>query len=522
MWSSSFVATLDSPARAPVVYVLPLVTDSGFGDATYSLGSVGGIAADDTATLVGLATVRQQLQTRTWLVTLGGFSFRVLPVPGGDVSKFLTACPRGTILGLYVGLQGVTIPINMESSPLSRVGVGIVVAVDPVYDGRAFVGLHVTCVDLPRSTRSRLVAGSGNAPLFYTTSSTALLTVAAAVADGTYTVNSSANFGKRTGTYPYGAFLVETSIGTSYWRLWSASTATTFTIQAPATASLMGTTDIGASTDRIREAWYLTGHPLDIVREILASTDAGGNGTYDILPAGWGIAVTDALIDHDDIDAYRASAMLTPSSGSYIWQIASTDYVSDAWSWMTGWLSEAGYYLCMRQGSITVRPGQSLDGDPLNTGIEISDDDIMAVRGAEMWAASHDVEYYNSRVISVAATNNSYSSTQTSLPSGDWYGYDVSDRLWANETVITAMTNTRLRLAVQAIPEKVSITCVGLRLAVLSLGDIVTLDTRQVVSRLRGLTGYLSDRAMVVGHAVDWMGGTVDVDLELYPVSQAT
>lgn len=517
-WSGDFIDLLGRASQAPVVWVHPLNTQSGYGDPAYSLGSIPGVGSDTAALLVGLRTIGQELQVRTWTTTLGGFSFRVVPTgPTGDVLPFIEACPRGTVLGLYVDLDG---------SGMHQVGTGVVSSVVHAFEGARYAGTVVTCVDVPRAMQGRLTNATGAHPLFYTigpdvTGSTTTLTSDAAVAAGSYAVADASAFpGRLGGSYPYGAVLVSTSLGDAYWRLWSANGTTTLTITGAATASLMGTTDVGASAgDTVTAGWYLTGHPLDIAREVLVSrTGDGSAGLYDRLPEGWGIGMSDALIDHQDIDAWKASDLLTPASGSYLWQIAGTDRVDDPWGWLTDWLGRAGYFLAMRQGLVTVRPAQNLNSSRISTEIAITDSDIASVEGGSVWDPTVDREYYQCRVVSVAHTSNVLSAVMSSLPAGDWYDYDVSDRLWANETAVCNMEAARLSLAVVAIPETVRLTCAGLRLAVLTLGDMVYLDTSLIPSRSRGVDGYLTQRAMVTYHAVDWMRGVVVVGLTMWPI----
>ena len=522
-WPGAWRARLDEGALVVALAVAPLNTESGYGDASYSLGMAPGWA-DTGARMAMFRAVAQQLQPRTWAVTLGGWNFRVI----GDPRAFARACPRGTVLGLYAALDSFATTAGIDASGYVRVGVGVVQDVQPVFEGdgpkTVFAGLEVTVVDAPKAMQGRLVNSGGAHPLFYTVGSTTTLSSTAAVGDATYNVASTTGFARRLGgSYPYGCVLVTpaSSSDGAYCRLWSASTATTLTIQSAATASRIGTTDIGAASgDAVTECWYLRGHPLDIAREVLVSrTGNGANSSYDILPEGWGIGLDAQLMDDEDIENWKNSALLAPASGSLVWELAGTDQKDDPWAWLAGWLGEAGYFLAMRQGCVTVRPAQSTDLSTVrDTGILIDDSDIMSVTGGSFWDGSLSPEFYQTRVASVGASSSRTTAEVVSLPAGDVYVYDVGDRLWSNESAVTTMDCARLAQATTQIPERVMLMCRGLRLASLTLGDVVHLSTYLIPSRLnRTSFGFLNAAALVVSHAVEWERGYVKIGLCVYP-----
>lgn len=518
-WPGRFVTALAVNARATVIYVQPVCTDSGFGDPTYAIDSIGGavsgLRVDQSARIDLLRPVGQSVLPRTWGVTLGGFNFRVL----GDPAAFLRGVPLGTVLSLHVGFD------NYDDTGLVHVDTGTVTGIDAVYERGSgqmpcFVGLEVTVVALPRALQGRLVNSGGAHPLFYNVGSTTTLTADSAVADGTWDVADTSTFLKRVGgSFPYGCISVATSAGAAFYRIWNASTATTFTIQDAATAGVMGTTDIGASTgDTVTECWYLRGNPLDIVRQVLTSrTGNAANGEYDILPEGWGIGLAHQLVDNNDISSQYHSHQLTPGAGTYRWELAGSDPIEDPWGWLAGWLAAAGYIICVRQGLLTCRAAFDTHGLRIDSGIRIDDNDIVDIDGSSLWDTMNRVEYYQC-VVQTATGSQSVSRTHiASLPAGAAYTYDVSDRQWGNNTVVAAMDAARLVESVASIPERVRILCGGLRLAVLTLLDLVTLNTRLIPTKRDGLAGCVERSALVVGHTVDWTGGTVRLELLLYP-----
>lgn len=505
-WSSSFIAELNKP-HSRRWYVSIDDRTNGYGD-PWQAGSDPFLCPDPSVGVRNLQTQKQSLTPRTWETTLGGFSFEVV----GEMGKSLSALVRGALVYLYVGTEGMT------PSQFERVAVGAIVDVEGRKGTRAIESLVVTVQDLPYALQCRQTADIGAHPLFYQTSATAALTASEAVGSGTYDVDSTGSFNRPTaGTYPYGYILVETDVGDAYYRRYSATTGTTFTIQDAATVGLVGTSDIGASsTNVIREAWGLRGHPLDIVRQLLVSRGDGLGGPYDVYPAGWGFRISEHLVDIDDMSTFKASDILAPSSGAYEWEIAGVDKVEDGWSWLSDLLTRGGFFLAMRQGSITCRPVQSPKGLRIHSGVNLDDNEIAEVLAYSAYDSRVSPEYYNIEVVTYTSGSFTDSSvTMSTLPAGNTYTYDQSDRLFNNGTAIASVDLARLKFAVTTVPEVVRLRMAGLRCAQLTLGDIVTLSTRLCPARDgRGMYGR---DCMVNGIRVEWVGGTVELDLTVWP-----
>lgn len=506
-WGSAFVADLASGRSDLRWYVTVWPNATGIGSA-FTAGSDAALCDDAAMGVRALSTMGQSLALRSWDATLGGFSFQAL----GDLGTAARCLPRGAMVALYVGFAGYT------RTQFERVAVGSVVDVQGVVEGRGVVALLVSVHDLPVALRGRQTADTGAHPLFYQTSATTTLTATEAVASATYDVASTANFDYPTsGTYPHGYIYVETSAGDAYFRRATVASGTTLAITDAATVGIVGTTDAGASSgDTVREAWGLRGHPLDIVRQLLVSRGDGLGGPWDVYPAAWGYRISANLVDMEDIALWRAHALLTPSSGSYEWEIAGVDPIEDGWSWLSGLLAESGFFFAMRQGSLTCRPVQNPRGLHVAADISLTDDDLDHVVRYEAWAATVPEETYYAEVVTyTSGAFTSGSVRMTSLPGRHTYSYSQRAVMFNNGTANAAVDLARLGLCVHVVPEVVGLRLAGLRAAGLTLGDLVTLTTDLVPSRslleMRGRTG------MVIGHRVDWLAGGVDLELATWP-----
>lgn len=525
-WSAAFLDRIADPTRGAVLYYVEVeAIDGAVGTGGYSVGSLPSLASEKGATIHRVTTEGERLTPGAWTVDLGGFAFSVAPLAGDGMATLEAveaAIPRGAVVSLYVGFAG-----DARGS-FARVGVGQVAEIDGEFatlsDGRtAFLGYRFTVPDLPSALRSRWYKAVGAHGWAYQTTATTTLSNTEAVGSSSYEVGTIVGFNRpTTGDYPYGCFRVETSAGDPYWRLWSSAAMSTFTIQAAATASLMGTTDIGASAgDGLTEAWYLRGHPADLTMQMLTSRETG-NGPWDVYPAAWGLGVSYRLVDAADVIYWRDGRVCTPSSGDYEWELAGTEAVEDWYAWWAGLLSRAGWFMCMRQGQITVRPAQNMGGTHELSGYTIRDSDIQRVKSLRARVAWADVEayqvavFYNDGVAdgpldaSGNATIDGASEvvargTVKTLPATARITYDLSEVLWRNQSAVAACDAARLIEAVAWVGPVVEMT-LPLWAAGLCLGDIVDTDIWQI-------PGVAQVPAMVIGRHPLWDSGVVEVTL---------
>lgn len=303
-------------------------------------------------------------------------------------------------------------------------------------------------------------------------------------------------------------------------------TATTFT---GCTRGALGTTAaahaIGVTVSAVA---YLKGHPLDIVRRVLLTHADAGNSAWDDYPVSWGLGIRQTLVDLDDIADWKAG-IVTVAAGSYVWGVVSETIQESPGSWLTSMLSRAGLFFTVRQGLLTVRaacsPLVSL-GDPPLLSLTITDDDIVAGWASintEAWASEYSVEY-----LLVSATTEASSSTTAAsgdgsfaatLPAARLIDYDVSDLVRSNETEVQTEMLNRLALMAQRVPEAITITCAGMRLAQLTPGDVVYFSSSRAGIRWEYVDGTAGRRCWVAQVSPDWDRNTVQLRLLAYPAT---
>ena len=261
-------------------------------------------------------------------------------------------------------------------------------------------------------------------------------------------------------------------------------------------------------------------HPIDAARKIIASTGTAlGNGAYDTLPASWGYGLSDLLIDHEDMGRWKGYS--SPSAGSADWDWVSLTAQANGLQWLQSRLSLGGFFLAIRQGRVTCRCCQDLnDGtvsalDPglYQTGIEITDDDVLTWDAWESWDTSYGTESLTTKIVT-----DSSSSTTTGhingLPAENIRTYDLSSLIFANEPAHRANLAGRMPWWSNRIPERVVCTTGGLSHARLCAGDVVSITTTAIGPRTdRSGAGYQERRAMIVRSSPDWWNGSVVLDL---------
>ena len=125
------------------------------------------------------------------------------------------------------------------------------------------------------------------------------------------------------------------------------------------TTAIFGTDGTGAtvnSGDIVQEVCFIQRHPVDMARRILVSTGTGTNGSRDTLPASWGLAVPEDLIDVQGFTDASTALNASLASGTYILHTVSTTPQGPPLQWLQTELARYGLWLCSRQGQISIRP----------------------------------------------------------------------------------------------------------------------------------------------------------------------
>mgnify|MGYP001582408233 CR=1 FL=1 len=496
-WSSAFVAGLESRTIA-FCYVLEVVQIYNEPGNVWSVGSHPGLGMVTGLGLRGISVQGSTLSARTWSSTIGAFTVELV----GDIQELCKNITRGTVVTLRAGFEG------MAVYDFERIALGQV---------RNLRGTApswtLECVDLLTLCRVRLQRTFGNPLLFDSIGNTTTLGANYTAGDGTVTVASTASFEREAGGT--GAFLVTPSVGDPFYLTYTGTTATTFT--GCSTTGQMGTTAVNAvATDVVTEVAYLSAHPLNIARRVLVSRD-GTNGSWDDYPAAWGLGMDSTMLDHDDIDAYQ-SLVVVPASGQHNWEYTVHESESDALAWLQAFLARAGLFVTSRQGALTIRGVQHTQTPTYTSGLAITDADIEEIEDYEAWdATDHPTEYHTVLVNSATGGTSNPTLEVATLPYESTNTYDLTDRVFANESAVRTEVLGRVLESAQRIPERLGIRCAGLRLAQLAPGDVVPLTTRRTHSRRDGPAGWKEAPAEVIEVSPSWTGGTVRLGLLVYP-----
>lgn len=514
-WSSRFLDELAEPVYRPVWRLRTERFDDEPYAGDYVISSAWGYGEDEVLIAEeGPSTIGATLSPTTWSSTIGQFT---IPLAGSSAAalQFMT---RGTIVVLEMGFVGWD-PSDFET-----------VAVGRVWDWQgADPEWRIVCDDMLAILRSRLSLNASGLPLFYDLGGQVTLGANYTAGDTTVTV-SSTGFTNRENGGQYG-FRIEPDSGDDPFYLIATSATSTvfsgvsdagFVVYDEGTASYISPTVNAASGSTVYDAAYLSGHPLDIVRKLLTSTGVTGrNGIYDVYPAAWGWAIPVQYVDIEDMDAWKTFAVKV-SSGAYSWQIMVDEPIDDPGSWLTQLLADAGLFLTVRMGILTCRAGQAhatASTTAYMPELEIVDSDIESCEFVGLFDPQHSVEYAKVRVISATGDTETSDDIQT-LPAEAVREYDVSDRVWDNESAIRQEMSNRLYESATRIPEAIRLVLPSLWWAQLAPGDIVPLTTDRLAGRLSSTAdGYDGRRILIVQVSADFGANRTTLLALAYPTS---
>jgi len=505
-WDTTWLTQLDKPV-AHVAHRFVLLQTYG---ATLPGGGPGWTIEPED---LGRVTMGGGSVTPTsWGAQVGSWS---VEYSSSSPRNLLDMVRRGSIVALQAGFAGT------DPTSWPYVALGVV---------RNITGLapkmRIECVDLVAGLATRPEDTDGEALALFNDVPQATTTVGAHLSSATtLNVGSSTGFLMETGA----TGLLYVADTTPYYLRWSASTATTFTVE---TAGALGTAKPASTPGGtvVRHVAYLRGHPMDIARKVLASTGTGANGTYDTLPAGWGYAIPDELIDHDDTDTHKAYVEHRTGGAGYEWEVTqgegdeaggSDDPVDNGLGWLGGLLQAAGLFLAMRQGSVTVRCARSpWDGQVNDFAADLGVDHVAQVTGFSAYDPQVPLEYFGIRVQGPGSpgtdqTQDSSAATVGTLPAQRRKVYTL-DHAYQNESQVIEEARLRLYYWPFVVPERLQVRCRGLLLARLAKGDLVKVTLPMVRGRVhRG--GWYEQHCLVASVTPDWHGAAVRLDLVAPP-----
>jgi len=521
-WSDAFRAKLQERTFAPIwaieVLIVGAVPSNGGAwfcshNAQVVTGSKAWIAQR------GIHIQGQRLSMASWTCSIGAFTVEMV----GDRASVLARVTRGTWLRVWMGFAGWGLE---DYQPITM---GAVKNIRGHKDG-----ISIECWDWKSALQSRQDVATPQ--LFAGIGSTTTLNGAYAGTTSPMTVVDTTGFERESSGS--GAVRLESSLGDACYYLWTATTATTFTITTSVVKFATDGTVGGANGDTVTEVAYLNGTPWDIVRKLLTSTGtASANGPYDLYPASWGWNVPNALIDHDAMDLRELA--FPPASGAYTLDIVVNEKQDNGIGWLEEWLTPLGMFLVTRQGMISMEVVRS-SGSLLADEREVTDADILIGPGHdyewEAWDSDYTEECRNfvfNTVRHDGTEENSVSvgDTPATLPASESNErrIDVSGSVRDNTQADLILDEIRNRLGVTKtrIPERLTIW-LTLKFAVLCPGELVLLTTTRAdgsPARVYGreetsVLGYVSRHAIVLEITPDWHGAAVKASFAIFPTQE--
>jgi len=513
-WSGAFTTWLDSGETLYPRYLLEIETIAG--------GPGGsGTVAEEILSAESPSFQAQTVNPQTWEPTVGAFSIDVIT---DDIEGLMETARRGSPVSLKMGRSG------WDYSAFERIAVGRITNISASnLPGNRY---RVSCADLfslptrfDRTTSDPQLFGGG-LPVGETTTLTA--DYDSVTPDTTISLASTAALDRPTG----GSYLVlvtPSGGGAPFYLVGSSKGASSMTIDTPG-ADRYGTVRVdAASGSTVTFLALLRGHPLDLVRQIFTSTGNGTNGTYDVLPEAWGLALPDMLIDHIEISRHRAKVNF-PSS-TYEWSLIVATPMVSGFAQVRSLLAEAGLFMVIHEGQVAIRAAQNPREAGTGPFWTITPENVDSTRplGWEAWDAQ--VPHEQSTVVVNGPTNAGGTLTATEQAGGSaniatapaypgsLYPRTLS-HAWHLTSNVCSECADRIYPWFVTVPERFTIPMAGLIHHRLTPGTIVTVTLPRLYSRDAG--GSLFQRTgMVVRQAPDWTRGPV-VDVCLLPNSSTS
>jgi hypothetical protein len=487
-WSDDFIEACDQGTRAPVYVVesLPSSASPSWGvGRSWSACTHAGYGAEPD--LAGAPQwTPPTLSVMGWASTMGGFTFRLRRWK--DAVETLR---RGYVVVMRMGFSGWPVE-DFQTVTFGRLR-GL----------RIEGGICHVSVDGPDSMMvSRQSVGENASTLFGSVFATDTVAVNYTTGLTTLTVGSTTGFEAETGGT--GVVQVTPNTGDPFYLTYSAKAATTFTVAA---ADRFGTTRAAANIgNTVREVGYVTGHPMNMIRQVLLSTGAGTNGAWDDLPETWGLGIPEEYVAVGDIAIWKSR--YEPGSGPAVdldWVIDPTATIEQSLAFdrfgiptasvntlvygspvsgldLFRTLSPLGIWTTLRQGEITVRAAllgtrYSLSADKTGS---IVDDDVSEILSVEPWDSRITHSYRTTRAFDLTDewTYTRSDSAERHIPTLPELEIDMTRLLHktgATQDSILALVAEHVGSWAGQIPGVVRLRIKRWKAASLCLGDVISL-----------------------------------------------
>lgn len=483
-WRQHFIDWLEAPVANPQFRLEIATVDGYMPGAALSHGSHVGVSlATAAVTRTGSRITAGTLSPIDYSYTTGSATLGIK-----SDTELRRLVPRGALVRVMLGEAG------WSDELFEPIFFGQMVNLQ----GGARQGWTMELKSIVGSLQSRFTQFVAEGKLFFDLGSYSLTSDYTA-GDGTLNITTTTGLEKLTG----GNYLVQVypDSGDPFFLEATGKGATTVT--GCSAAGQIGTTaaDAGAGNTVVLCA-FLEKNPVDAAIIVLTSTGGGLNGDYDLAPDSWGLGLSAGYVDIDDCMATRA--IVTPTTGSELWDIYATEPQQDAGEWLRGVLQPAGMWLCERQGLITVRAIRPIEGYNQYLTMSVQDADIVDLK-YDAYDPAQPAEYGQVKLLSATTSDLDASFALFTRPVVDLLVYELPF-CEENETAWLDQTAGRLSQRPMRVGEVVTITTKGWKYAQLTPGDEVVLYTRFFQTW---------DTPISIGTVIsvqpDWFGATTEI-----------
>lgn len=500
-WSAPFLGAIEANATR-LAWRVDVVVTQGPGDpwsvASHEDGDADEVRIEDGSVRLSSSS----LDPRGWRTTFGGFSFTLL----GSITDFVEHVTRGTVVTLSMGIDDAD-PTNMEV-----VAIGEVRNIRLVRKG----AWEVECIDGLGILRQRRDTAQGNGILFYQLPAATVI-AGTAYTPGDTTLEVGVTTDLRFDSAGSGAVRVTPTTGSPFILTFTGVAAGPSRLTGVSAAGQYGTTAVAALVgDTVEALALIEGKPGAVLSKILTSTGAGTNGARDTLPASWGLAIDDSLVDTGALDNLDLGP-LAPSSGNFTLTLLVDTAIEDSLSWFVGWMSLIGMFPIIAQGQFSA--GAAQNTATATPSFTLEDDEIIELLGHEFWDEGHDPEYQYVYVYSAANDVATGGTASATLPTSTGLTYDASALIFSNETPVIENIRDRVEESAKRIPERLELRVQTLRCMALAVGDVGELTYTGTLRR-NGALGWTAAPCVVTAVTPEPSTNTVVLTVLVYPASE--
>jgi hypothetical protein len=506
-WSSDFQERLAGSGSFEPIIILHVMSFAGAPGSEFYASSSPGYGFPEIIG-PGLTMTGSSVTPVEWRYTHGTASLQIVTDDIGPLTQY---AKRGALCEILIGFSGYDIA---DFQPVFVGRVNNIVGRQPNYVLDLWDGTSVLNSRLNTGTWASFKEERNN--LFYDVNSSTYTTLTSAygTSDNTLDVTDASKLDKPDGSTK-GAVYIDNGTDDPFYLTYTGKSGNQLT--GVTTSNVLGTTRVAAATSgtKVYNAAYLEGMPFELFTRIITSA-SGTTTSYDIYPDSWGYGIPFSLVDISDAYNINYRMIVAAGAGTYTINYGHVESVTDSWEWFSSFFRDIGLIAVQRHGRLTFRPIQDPNDPLIDSGVHISDSDIMELVD---WGAYHpDVpaEYQRVRVLYPGASTSTSMRTPETSPMADRVNYDNQDKFFAYAAQNSNEIKARVGVWGPNVPEYVSLRCAGLRLATLAPLDVV-LVTSDIIGKGRidatVTDGYVEQPCMVLRVSPDFYMGQVEITL---------